>query len=269
MQKIVPHLWFDTQAVEAAQFYTSAFEGSSIKSHTTISGTPSGDVDILTISLTGYDFMLINAGPYFHFNPSVSFLVVCPTKEETDRLHRHLGKGGSDWQGGLTDRYGLSWQILTLSAWPHRQRIIPTQTFLADQTGRAAEALSFYTSVFAGGSVEDSPYYPGSFLLEGQRFALREKVSAHESVFNEAISYMVYCDSQEEIDKYWTALSADPDAEQCGWLKDQFGFSWQIVPREMDAMMAEKDPAKLARITESFLAMKKFDLAELRRVAAL
>ncbi|WP_374104031.1 VOC family protein [Bacillus sp. ISL-18] len=91
--------------------------------------------------------------------------------------------------------------------------------------------------------------------------------SAHEHKFNfnEAISFMVYCDTQEEIDYYWDRLSAVPEAEQCGWLKDQFGISWQVVPSEMNEMMSKGRPDQLARVTNAFLKMKKFDLEKLRK----
>jgi len=91
--------------------------------------------------------------------------------------------------------------------------------------------------------------------------------SAHEHTFgfNEAISFIVDCNTQEEIDYYWVKLSAVPEAEQCGWLKDKYGLSWQIVPTAMDEMMRDKDEKKLARVTEAFLNMKKFDLEELKK----
>jgi predicted 3-demethylubiquinone-9 3-methyltransferase (glyoxalase superfamily) len=79
---------------------------------------------------------------------------------------------------------------------------------------------------------------------------------------------MVYCDTQEEIDYYWEKLSAVPEAEQCGWLKDKYGLSWQIVPSIMNEMMKDKDEKKIARVTEAFLKMKKFDIAELRKAYA-
>jgi predicted 3-demethylubiquinone-9 3-methyltransferase (glyoxalase superfamily) len=78
---------------------------------------------------------------------------------------------------------------------------------------------------------------------------------------------MVHCENQQEIDYYWDKLTADPSSEQCGWLKDKFGLSWQIVPDEMDEMLATNDQAKIARVTEAFLKMKKFDLAKLREAA--
>jgi predicted 3-demethylubiquinone-9 3-methyltransferase (glyoxalase superfamily) len=91
--------------------------------------------------------------------------------------------------------------------------------------------------------------------------------SAHEHnfAFNEAISFIVSCEDQKEIDTYWEALSAVPEAEQCGWLKDKFGLSWQIVPKGMNEMMQNGTPEQVERVTQAFLPMKKFDLAELRR----
>lgn len=75
---------------------------------------------------------------------------------------------------------------------------------------------------------------------------------------------MVHCDTQEQIDYFWSKLSAEPKAEQCGWLKDKFGLSWQIVPTAMDEMLSDKNEPKLARLTEAFLKMKKFDIAKLK-----
>jgi predicted 3-demethylubiquinone-9 3-methyltransferase (glyoxalase superfamily) len=149
MARITSHLWFDKEAKEAAQFYTSIFPNSKIKSTTTIHDTPSGSADIVTIDLLGQDFTLISAGPFFKFN--------------------------------------------------------------------------------------------------------------------EAISFMVHCETQDEIDYYWEKLSADPKAEQCGWLKDKYGLSWQIVPTMMAQMMKDKDPKKIARVTQAFLKMKKFDIAKLKQ----
>jgi predicted 3-demethylubiquinone-9 3-methyltransferase (glyoxalase superfamily) len=83
--------------------------------------------------------------------------------------------------------------------------------------------------------------------------------------FNEAISFVVHCDNQKEIDDYWEKLSAVPEAEQCGWLKDKYGLSWQIVPTALEEMLQDKDARKVARVTEAFLKMKKFDIAALER----
>jgi len=147
--KITPHLWFDKEAREAAEFYTSVFPKSKIKSSTILSDTPSGTVESVTIDLMGQEFMLLSAGPLFRFN--------------------------------------------------------------------------------------------------------------------EAISFIVRCKTQKEIDYYWEKLSAVPEAEQCGWLKDKFGLSWQIVPAAMDKMMKDKNGERLARVTQAFLKMKKFDIKALEQ----
>lgn len=103
-----------------------------------------------------------------------------------------------------------------------------------------------------------------SFTLEGEEFAAMDSARIHNFSFNEAIAFMVHCDTQEEIDYYWGRLSADPKAEQCGWLKDSFGLSWQAVPTVIDETLQVNDTEKLARVTEAFLKMKKFDIAKLK-----
>ncbi len=149
--QIVPHLWFDTQAKEAAEYYVSVFPDSKILSVQTIHDTPSGDCDIVSFDLSGQKFMAISAGPLFKFN--------------------------------------------------------------------------------------------------------------------EAISFIVKCDTQEEIDYYWEKLSAVPESEQCGWCKDKFGLSWQITPSAMDELLGSGDQEKVARVTQAFLKMKKFNIEELEKAA--
>lgn len=138
----------------------------------------------------------------------------------------------------------------------------------------AKEAAEFYVSIFKDSKitntivVKDTPSGDCdvvSFELNGQPFMA---ISAGPYFkFNEAISFVVKCDTQEEIDYYWEKLSAVPESEQCGWLKDKYGVSWQIVPSLMDDIYKEKDEAKLARVTQAFLKMKKFDIAELEKAA--
>jgi predicted 3-demethylubiquinone-9 3-methyltransferase (glyoxalase superfamily) len=157
------------------------------------------------------------------------------------------------------------------------QRITPTLIFVGEQCGRAEEAINFYSSVFHDAKVDhilryskdDKPDKEGTikhagFSLEGENFAVMDSARAHNFNFNEAISFMVHCDTQERIDSFWSKLSAEPKAEQCGWLKDKFGLSWQIVPTVMDEMVSDRDQSRLARVTDAFLKMKKFDIAKLK-----
>jgi predicted 3-demethylubiquinone-9 3-methyltransferase (glyoxalase superfamily) len=136
----------------------------------------------------------------------------------------------------------------------------------------AREAAEFYASVFKNAKILDSTTLENTpsgtvevitIELFGQEFQLMSAGPLFK--FNEAISFVVNCDNQEEIDYYWDKLSAVPEAEACGWLKDRFGVSWQIVPTVMYEMQKTKDRNKLARLTEAFLKMKKFDIATLRQ----
>ncbi len=287
MQKITTHLWFDTQAKEAAGFYTSIFQNARIKNHTVLSDTPSGTVDLLTIELAGQEFTLISAGPLFKFTPAISFLVACKTKEETEQLWGKLSEGGkalmelgpypfSERYGWVQDKYGLSWQIMFIGDRPMTQKITPTLMFVGDVYGKAEEAINFYGSVFHNSSVGHIMRYEegeasdqiqaikhAAFTLEGQEFAAMDGAGEHHFSFTEAISFIVHCETQDEIDYFWTKLSAVPASEQCGWLKDIYGVSWQVVPTIMDEMMTNGTSAQMARVTQAFLKMKKFDIAAL------
>jgi predicted 3-demethylubiquinone-9 3-methyltransferase (glyoxalase superfamily) len=287
-QKIATHLWFDKEAKEAAKFYTSIFRDSRIGEIITIRNTPSGDTDIVNIELYGQEFTLISAGPLFKFNPSVSFLVSCKTKEEVSALWKQLSKGGtalmelgsypfSERYSWIQDKYGLSWQLMFLGDREFRQKIIPTLMFVGRVVGKAEEAINFYVSVFHNSKVGDIDRYGkgeepdvegtvrhASFALEGEEFAAMDSALEHKFAFNEAISLIVHCETQEEIDYYWEKLSADPKAEQCVWLKDKYGLSWQVTPNVLQTMLMDKDEKKRMRVTEAFLKMKKFDIAGLR-----
>jgi predicted 3-demethylubiquinone-9 3-methyltransferase (glyoxalase superfamily) len=295
-QKIVPHLWFDREAKEAANFYCSVFPDSRITSLTTLHNTPSGDCEVVSFTLWGYSLMAISAGPVFKFNPSVSFMVNFDpsqdkgAKTRIDEVWEKLSDGGkvlmpldkypfSERYGWIQDKYGLSWQlILTNPEGEERPLIIPSLMFVGDVYGKAEEASSFYLSVFKNSKRGAIARYPAGiesdkegavmftdFMLEGQWFAAMDGAREHDFAFNEAISFIVNCEDQNEIDYYWKTLSAVPAAEQCGWLKDTHGLSWQIVPAVMDRMMQDEDPERLDRVTHAFLQMKKFDLSALQR----
>jgi predicted 3-demethylubiquinone-9 3-methyltransferase (glyoxalase superfamily) len=219
----------------------------------------------------------------------VSFAVACETADEVDRYWERLSAGGavlmelgsypfSERYGWTTDRYGLSWQVSLAADGGAGQRITPTLMFVGDVCGRAEEAVRTYTSVFPDSGVDlmvpygsdAAPNVAGdvmyaSFRLAGQQFAAMDSAPDHDFGFNEAVSLLVNCDDQDELDRYADALSAVPEAEQCGWVKDRFGLSWQISPADLDRMMTEGSDGQIARVTEAFLAMKRFDLAELRR----
>jgi predicted 3-demethylubiquinone-9 3-methyltransferase (glyoxalase superfamily) len=289
VDRITPHLWFDSEAVEAAEFYASAFPSSKVTDVSTLHDTPSGDADVVSFELFGQPFMAISAGPLFEFTPAVSFLVGCRSKEEVDELWGKLAEGGaalmpldsypfSERYGWTEDRYGLSWQVMYVSDEEIRQRITPTLLFVGEVCGRAEEAVDLYTSVFPDSKVghvlryaegeepeEEGTIKHAGFTLAGHEFAAMDSARDHNFGFNEAISFMVGCETQDEIDYYWDSLSAVPEAEQCGWLKDKFGVSWQIVPSILGKLLGSGTEQQRARVTQAFLQMKKFDIAELKR----
>ncbi len=298
MQKITPHLWFDKEAKQAAEFYVSVFPDSKIKNISVIKDTPSGDCDIVSFTLWGLNFQSISAGPYFKINSSVSFMVnFDPSKDsdaktKIDEVWNKLIEGGkimmpldkypfSERYGFVEDRFGVSWQlILTSPEGEPRPSIIPSLLFVGGSYGKTEEATEFYLSVFKDakrGIIEK--YGPGQepnkegtvmftdFTLEGQWFTAMDGGGEHAFAFNEGISFIIDCENQEEIDYYWGKLSAVPEAEQCGWCKDKFGVSWQVVPTEMNKIMGSADVEKKARVTQAFLKMKKFDIAKLKEAA--
>jgi predicted 3-demethylubiquinone-9 3-methyltransferase (glyoxalase superfamily) len=289
MREITPHLWFDKEAGEAAKFYTATFADSKITSSSMLYDTPSGDTEVLAFELFGQPFMAISAGPEFKFNPSISFLVSCRTTEEVDELWSKLSEGGtalmpldtypfSKRYGWTQDRFGLSWQVMAAEDSETKQRITPTLMYVGDVSGKAEDAINFYTAVFPNSKIGDITRYGkgeepdkegavrhGGFSLNDQEFAAMDSAREHDFTFNEAISFMVLCDDQDEIDHYWHTLSAVPEAEQCGWLKDKYGVSWQVTPADLEAKLRDGTKEQTARVTEAFLKMKKFDLAELQR----
>lgn len=290
MQKITPHLWFDTQAKEAAEFYATAFPDSHLDNATVLHDTPSGDAQTVRMTIMGVEFAMISAGPYFKLNPSVSYLVACQSKEEVQAIWDKLADGGmalmelasypfSEWYGWIQDKFGVSWQVMWMGGRPISQRIIPTMMFIGDNCGKAEEAVKFYTSVFHASSIGDSMRYEKgeepdkegtlkhiSFVLEGQSFAAMDSAHEHQFAFTEATSFIVHCQSQEEIDYYWEKLSANPDSEQCGWLKDKYGLSWQVTPVILGEMLQDQNPKRVEKVTQAFLKMKKFDIAALQEV---
>lgn len=296
-QKILPHLWFDKEAKEAAKFYVDAFRGNSkLGDVSQIHDTPSGDTDIVTFELLGQQFMAINAGPYFKFNPSISFFVNFDpsrddkAKENLQSLWDKLSEGGkvlmeldeypfSKYYGWVQDKYGLTWQlILTDPTGDPRPDIVPSLLFTKDMTGKAEEAMDFYLSVFKNtekgiiasyeegqAQVKEAKTMFADLKIENLWIALMDTNVEQDYEFNEAVSIIVNCKDQAEIDYYWEKLSAVPEAEQCGWLKDKYGVSWQIQPQQMNEMMRNGTREQIDRVTQAFLKMKKFDLAELKK----
>ena len=297
-QKIVPCLWFDREAEEACNFYSAAFKNTRVgiithysKAGFDVHHMPEDTVLTIEFEIEGLRFVALNGGPLFKFNPSVSFLVNCDTKEEVDFFWSKLSRGGgpalmelgsypmSERYGWLEDKYGLSWQIMLVKNRPIQPKIVPTLMFTEAQSGNAESAVNIYMNIFENSALDhimrygqgEEPDKEGTvkhagFTLEGQSFAAMDSKRVHNFNFSEAISFMIECRNQVEIDHYWGRLTADGGQEGvCGWLKDKFGFSWQVAPLILNEMLRDSDPDKVARVTNAFMAMKKFNISMLKK----
>ncbi len=297
MQKISPFLWFDDNAGEAVNFYTATFKNSKAGKPVryTDAGAeaahkPKGSVMTASFELEGHNFTAINGGPIFKFTPAISFFVNCETKEEVQQLWDKLSSGGkslmpldkysfSEKYGWIQDKYGLSWQLF-FSESPVDQKIVPSLLFVRDVCGRAEVAINFYTSLFSNSKIlsifrytaDQQPNKEGTiayadFSLNGQKFAVMDSTQTHDFTFNEAISFVISCEDQKEVDHFWNKLTegGDAKAQQCGWLKDKYGVSWQIVPAELSKLLSDKDPKKSQRVMEAVLKMKKLEIKVLQK----
>ena len=281
-QKITPFLWFDGKAEEAMNFYTSVFKNSNI-----IMTMPGADGKVMTgtFQLNGYEMMALNAGPMFSFSPAVSFFVTCESEQEIDGLWSKLSSGGSvlmelnkypfsEKYGWLQDQFGVSWQ---LSISDTSQQISPSLLFVGDQKGKAEEAIQFYTALFPGSGVAHIERYGdedqdptgtvkyASFSLNGQEFSAMDSSMAHEFTFTPAISFFVKCETQPEIDSYWDKLSEGGEKQRCGWVRDRYGVSWQIIPPILGKFLGDPDKERSKRVMDAMLQMDKIIIADLER----
>lgn len=292
-QKITPFLWFDNQAEEAANFYTSIFNNGKINIITRFgtegakaAGMPENSVMTVGFQIEGIDFVALNGGPVFRITPTISFFVNCGSVLEIDTLWEKLSKGGtvmmelskypfSEKYGWIQDRYGVSWQLILPG---RKQKIAPCFMFTGEQQGKAEEAINFYSSVFGkseiilmeryrAGEGPEGAIVHCKFKLNGLEFIAMDSHQPLPLAFNPAVSFVVNCETQEEIDYHWDKLAEDgyKEAQQCGWLQDKYGVSWQIVPADLGEMLGNPDPEKSGRVMQAMLQMKKIDMNALKR----
>lgn len=229
-----------------------------------------GRVLTTDFEIMGFRFVTINAGPGFTPNPSISFFITLDSKEEIDALWGKLAEGGnplmdlgkypfSEYYGWVRDKYSVSWQlILNNPEGDWRPKVVPSLHFTQDKSGKAEAAITFYTSVFRNATIgqlvrrtEDDPMAKagtlmfGDFAIEKIWIAAMDGGQGHEFKFNEGVSLSISCKDQYEIDYYWEMLTADGGEESvCGWLKDKYGISWQVVPANMEELMKKPDTFK-------------------------
>lgn len=289
MKKISTHIWLDKgQEREAAKFYNSIFK-SEVFSKENLEDTPSGDVGMIMMRIEDHNFMLLGAGKEFKPNPSISFMVSCSSEQEVEEYWKKLIEGGKVMMdldkypfatkyGWVEDKFGVSWQLSFTEGRTAEQKITPSFMYTHANAGKAHEAMEFYTSVFPESGIDFTNKYGegaepnkpdylnfATFHILGQTFNAMDSANDHEFDFTEGISIVVTCKDQAELDNYWEKLSAVPESEQCGWCKDKYGVSWQIIPEALGTYLSTGDDAAKKRVTEAFLKMKKFNIEELKK----
>jgi predicted 3-demethylubiquinone-9 3-methyltransferase (glyoxalase superfamily) len=269
---LYPCLWFDGQAREAAELYCSVFKDTKITSDNQM---------VVIVESSGQKLMLLNGGPEYKINPSISFFVVCENVKELDNSWNKLIEGGTvmmpldnyPWSkkyGWIQDRFGVNWQLSFAEPAVTGQKITPALMFTENQFGNAEEAINFYVSLFEGSGVDLISRYTkddndvegavnhAQFRLRNRVFMAMDSSAMHKFSFNEGISLVVECDSQTEIDYFWDNLTREGEESQCGWLKDKYGVSWQIIPSILNELMS--DSSRSERVINAFLKMRKFDI---------
>lgn len=275
---IYPCIWCNNNAKEMADFYCNTFPETKIVNE---------NMFAILIEMFGLKLMLLNGGDIFKPNPSISFMYLTIEMSEVEILWGKLIEGGQSMMtldsypfspkyGWVTDKYGVSWQLYTSGDENNiMQKIVPTLMFTGTQNGKAGLAADFYIALFPDSALRGVLRYTGEegevkgnilhgeFLIHGYLLMMMDSSIDHQFGFNEGVSLVVECDNQEEIDTYWEVLTSNGGEEnRCGWLKDQFGVSWQIIPRELSKWIAASPAAQ-----EALLKMKKLDLSILKNEA--
>ncbi len=292
--RIVPCIWLDDQAEQAAAFWVRTLPDGRVTATSRYpdsmdnpSGKPRGSVVTVEFEVAGQRFIALNGGPLFTLNPSISFFVHVDTAPEADRIYAALVDGGealmpldaypwSERYAWVQDRFGVSWQVIAGRRPRGGATIVPCLMFVGAQHGRAEDAMRAYTGVFPGGRIESVERYAkdegpegtvkhGRFVLDGHDVVAMDSHLGQGFAFNEALSLQVLCEDQDELDRYWTALARGGEHGPCGWLKDRFGLSWQVVPAELSRWMAGEDAAGRDRAFVAMLQMTKLDIATLQR----
>ncbi len=294
MQKLSPCMWYSGNALEAAELYVSAFENSRVEhvaryleNDASPSHMPAGAPLNVRFTLCGQEFNAINDGPFFTPNPSVSFFVDCERDTQMDALWDKLADGGSVLMevgeypfskrfGWLADKYGVSWQV---SCSGQKQKITPYLMFTEKVCGKAEEAIRFYTDIFGCDIQPDIQRYGkdadgvnridgnvmfASFHIAHHGFIAADSAYPHGFTFSEGISFIVYCRDQAEIDTLWERLTDGGKEQPCGWLKDKFGLSWQLVPHNIEMLGDSSDIARAERVNAALMQMKRIDIQVLQ-----
>lgn len=282
---IFPCLWYNEDAKESAEFYCKVF-GGKITADTPV---------VLNIELFGQKIMLLNGGPQFEKNASISFMVLCETEDEVQNYWDQLSNGGivlmelgeyawSKKYGWVRDKYGVTWQVY-LGEKQGEQKFVPTMMYIHQNNGKALEAMELYTNIFPNSKIggvlkygegvgDENHEVPENvqhahFEIDGYSFFCMDNSYDHQFDFNEGISIVVMTDNQEQTDHLWNSLTQNGGRESmCGWLKDPFGVSWQIVPKRLIELMNDSNPEKAQKVVQAMMKMQKIVIKDLEEAYA-
>ena len=275
-ENITPCLWYNGQAQEAAALYCSVFTDAKITAQSPI---------VTAINVSGHSITLLDGGPMYKPNPSISFFYICEKEDELNKIWNAFSKEGtvlipldkypwSEKYGWINDKFGISWQIALGNLSDVGQKITPCLMLTDKQYGRADEAIAHYSSIFKNVKVDGILRYGANelpdqegkvkhaqFALNDQKFMIMESAAPHNFTFTEGISFTIHCETQKEIDYYWEKLTESGAESMCGWLKDKFGVSWQIIPTVLNKIMS--DPAKAGKAAQAFMSMRKLNIEQI------
>ena len=267
--EIYPCIWFNQNGREAAEFYCSVFPGGELRED-------NGMVQRFRIMDT--PFMLLNGGPKFRPNGAISYFVYTGDRATTERIFAALAEGGivamplgkypwADHYAWVEDRFGVNWQ---LDSDPIRssQKILPTLLFTPPDDARVREARDHYASIFSDHhllmempSASHEPLLFCQFRIGSMLFNAMRSMEAMDFQFRPGNSFVINCPDQATIDHYWNSLGAGGAFERCGWLRDRFGVSWQVVPEILPRLM--QDPERGGRVMEVLLGMDRIEIESL------
>lgn len=273
---IYPCVWCNNNAAELAEFYVSVFPDTKIIDENPV---------VVRLEMSGQRLMLLNGSDLFRPNPSISLMYLTSLESEVEQIYAKLIETGtalmpldqypfSPMYGWVEDQFGVSWQLYTGKE-DIIQKIVPTRMFVNHNNGKAAEAVDFYTSLFPDAESRGLLRYSGEegettgniqhgeFLINHYLLRIMDSSWPHAFNFTEGVSLVVECDSQQEIDSYWSGLiSGGGEESMCGWLKDRYGVRWQIVTSTIDKLIARSP-----RVMEEMMKMRKLDIRRLQQAA--
>lgn len=244
---------------------------------------------VISIEIEGQKLMFLNGGPQFRPNQTLSLMLMCDSHEEVQNYYHRLSENGkvmmeidtypwSEKYAWVEDQFGISWQLFFTSE-KAKQKFSPTMMFTGNNAGKCRQAIRFYTEIFPNSNIESIMEYQegqgepagniahSQFQIDDYTMMAMDSSHDHNAQFSEGISMVIMTDSQEETDFYWSKLTENGEESRCGWLKDQYGFSWQITPKRLIELTNTDHPETNRKAFDAMLKMKKIIIKDIENAA--